>query len=120
MDHPRLIHQGAAWLRRQGFLWCPFHQIVRVPATFVCRQRQSRMAGLARAHASYDHRTIGEAPLYGHFVDSRRFGTMVPAANRDDTRMTLPMSWNEWAEHDGVALAAQVKNGELTPGELAK
>jgi amidase/6-aminohexanoate-cyclic-dimer hydrolase len=34
--------------------------------------------------------------------------------------MTLPMSWNEWAEHDGVALAAQVKNGEITPAELAR
>ena len=33
--------------------------------------------------------------------------------------MTLPMSWNEWAQHDGVALAARVKNGELTAKELA-
>ncbi len=28
--------------------------------------------------------------------------------------MTLPMSWNEWAQHDGVALSARVKKGELT------
>src|ERR1700730_12382412 len=34
-------------------------------------------------------------------------------------RMTLPMSWNEWARHDGVALAARVKKGELTARELA-
>ncbi|WGD54042.1 amidase [Bradyrhizobium sp. CB1650] len=34
--------------------------------------------------------------------------------------MTLPMSWNEWAQHDGVALAARVRNGELTPKELAR
>lgn len=33
--------------------------------------------------------------------------------------MTLPMSWGEWAQHDGLALAARVKNGELTPVELA-
>jgi len=33
--------------------------------------------------------------------------------------MTLPMSWNEWAEHDGVALAARVSKGELTARELA-
>src|SRR5882762_4249649 len=33
--------------------------------------------------------------------------------------MTLPMSWNEWAQHDGVALAARVKKGELTAPELA-
>ncbi|MDP1882552.1 MAG: amidase family protein, partial [Bradyrhizobium sp.] len=33
--------------------------------------------------------------------------------------MTLPMSWNEWAQHDGVALAARVRKGELTAGELA-
>ena len=33
--------------------------------------------------------------------------------------MTLPMSWNEWAAHDGVALAARVRKGELTATELA-
>ena len=34
--------------------------------------------------------------------------------------MTLPMSWNEWAQHDGVGLAARVRNGELTAKELAR
>jgi len=34
--------------------------------------------------------------------------------------MTLPMSWNEWAQHDGMALAARVKKGELTARELAQ
>ncbi|MEK9284488.1 amidase [Bradyrhizobium sp. ISRA442] len=34
--------------------------------------------------------------------------------------MTLPMSWSEWAQHDGMALAARVRNGELTPKELAR
>ncbi|WP_165405857.1 amidase [Bradyrhizobium genosp. SA-3] len=34
--------------------------------------------------------------------------------------MTLPMSWSEWAQHDGVALAARVRNGELTAKELAR
>src|SRR5258708_5363492 len=34
--------------------------------------------------------------------------------------MTLPMSWNEWAQHDGVALAARVRKGELTAKELAR
>jgi amidase len=33
--------------------------------------------------------------------------------------MTLPMCWNEWAQHDGVALAARVRKGELTAKELA-
>ncbi|WP_315765520.1 MULTISPECIES: amidase [unclassified Bradyrhizobium] len=33
--------------------------------------------------------------------------------------MTLAMSWDEWARHDGVALAKRVKNGELTATELA-
>ena len=33
--------------------------------------------------------------------------------------MTLSMSWDEWARHDGVALAARVKKGELTAAELA-
>jgi amidase len=33
--------------------------------------------------------------------------------------MTLPMSWGEWARHDGTALAARVRNGEVTPAELA-
>jgi len=33
--------------------------------------------------------------------------------------MTLPMSWNEWAQHDGLALARRVKNGELSAHELA-
>ena len=34
--------------------------------------------------------------------------------------MTLPMSWNEWAQHDGVGLAARVRKGELTAKELAR
>lgn len=34
--------------------------------------------------------------------------------------MTLPMSWDEWTQHDGVALAARVRKGELTAGELAR
>jgi amidase/6-aminohexanoate-cyclic-dimer hydrolase len=34
--------------------------------------------------------------------------------------MTLPMSWTEWAQHDGVALAECVRKGELTPQELAR
>jgi amidase len=34
-------------------------------------------------------------------------------------RMTLPMSWDEWAQHDGTALAARVRKGELTAPELA-
>src|ERR1700750_3115676 len=33
--------------------------------------------------------------------------------------MALPMSWDEWAQHDGVALAARVSKGELTATELA-
>ena len=34
--------------------------------------------------------------------------------------MTLSMSWDEWARHDGVALAARVRKGELTSAELAR
>src|SRR5512134_51494 len=34
--------------------------------------------------------------------------------------MNLPMSWDEWADHDGVALAARVAKGELTAAELAR
>ena len=34
--------------------------------------------------------------------------------------MTLPMSWNEWAQRDGVALATLVAKGDLTPAELAR
>jgi Asp-tRNA(Asn)/Glu-tRNA(Gln) amidotransferase A subunit family amidase len=33
--------------------------------------------------------------------------------------MTLPMSWDEWAQHDGTALAARVRKGEVMPAELA-
>src|SRR5882757_4061851 len=33
--------------------------------------------------------------------------------------MTLAMSWDEWAQHDGTALAARVRTAELTPAELA-
>ena len=33
--------------------------------------------------------------------------------------MTLPMSWEDWARHDGVALAERVKKRELTAKELA-
>ncbi|WP_298253028.1 amidase [Bradyrhizobium sp.] len=34
--------------------------------------------------------------------------------------MTSSMSWDEWEQHDGVALAEHVKNGELTAAELAR
>lgn len=34
--------------------------------------------------------------------------------------MTLTMSWDEWARHDGVALAERVQRGEVTPAELAQ
>src|SRR5260370_30978564 len=33
--------------------------------------------------------------------------------------MTWPMSWDEGAAHDGVALAERVRKGELTAAELA-
>ncbi len=33
--------------------------------------------------------------------------------------MTLAMSWDEWARHDALALAARVRGGEVTPAELA-
>jgi amidase len=33
--------------------------------------------------------------------------------------MTLAMSWNEWANHDAVALAARVRQGDVTAAELA-
>jgi amidase len=33
--------------------------------------------------------------------------------------MTLAMSWDEWAKHDAVALAARVRKGDLTPADLA-
>src|ERR1700752_3103623 len=34
--------------------------------------------------------------------------------------MTLAMSWDEWAQHDGVALATRVRKGELKATELAQ
>lgn len=34
--------------------------------------------------------------------------------------MTLPMSWDEWAEHDATALAERVRQGALRPSELAR
>ena len=34
--------------------------------------------------------------------------------------MTLAMTWDEWAQHDGLALAHRVRKGEVTPAELAK
>ncbi len=33
--------------------------------------------------------------------------------------MTLAMSWSEWAQHDGTALAERVRRRELTPAELS-
>jgi amidase len=33
--------------------------------------------------------------------------------------MTLAMSWNEWANHDAMALAARVRQGDVTAAELA-
>jgi amidase len=34
--------------------------------------------------------------------------------------MTIVMSWDEWAAHDGLALAGRVRNGDVTPAELAQ
>jgi amidase len=34
--------------------------------------------------------------------------------------MTLAMTWDEWAQHDGLALAQRVRQGEVTPAELAR
>jgi amidase len=34
--------------------------------------------------------------------------------------MTRVMSWDEWASHDAVGLAARVRSGELTAAELAQ
>jgi Asp-tRNA(Asn)/Glu-tRNA(Gln) amidotransferase A subunit family amidase len=33
--------------------------------------------------------------------------------------MNLPMSWDEWADHDGVALATRIAKGELKAAEVA-
>ena len=33
--------------------------------------------------------------------------------------MTLAMGWDEWARHDAVALATLVRQGQVTPAELA-
>lgn len=33
--------------------------------------------------------------------------------------MTLAMSWDEWAAHDALGLAARARKGEVTPAELA-
>ena len=34
--------------------------------------------------------------------------------------MTLAMTWDEWTQHDGLALARRVRKGEVTPAELAR
>lgn len=34
--------------------------------------------------------------------------------------MTLAMSWDEWARHDALGLAARLRKGEVTPAELAE
>jgi hypothetical protein len=33
--------------------------------------------------------------------------------------MTLAMSWDEWAAHDGIGLAERVRKGDVTAAELA-
>ena len=33
--------------------------------------------------------------------------------------MTLAMSWDEWVQHDAVALAERVRRGDVSPAELA-
>src|SRR5215208_510896 len=43
----------------------------------------------------------------------------VPVISEGADCMNLPMSWDEWADHDGVALAARVAKSELTAAELA-
>ena len=34
--------------------------------------------------------------------------------------MSCVMSWDEWAKHDAVGLAERVRNGDVTPTELAQ
>src|SRR5688500_3781130 len=51
-------------------------------------------------------------PFPDHVLRSRLFSEGTDCMN-------LPMSWDEWADHDGVALAARVAKGELTAAELA-
>jgi len=34
--------------------------------------------------------------------------------------MTLPLSWDEWARHDGIALSELARKGAVTPRELAE
>src|SRR5262249_1501646 len=53
-------------------------------------------------------------------VDSILRETMVRGRVQGIEDMTLPMSWDEWAQHDGVALAARVRKGELKASELAR
>ena len=33
--------------------------------------------------------------------------------------MSLAMAWDEWAAHDAVGLAQLVRQGQVTPAELA-
>ena len=33
--------------------------------------------------------------------------------------MTLAMSWDEWAAHDALGLAERVRQGDVSPAELA-
>ena len=47
-----------------------------------------------------------------------RFATLRVTTSKG-SGMTLAMSWDEWAGHDAVALAARVRAGEVTPAELA-
>jgi len=57
--------------------------------------------------------------MHVQLIDLALCGTKVRGHAEGMDCMTLPMSWDEWAQHDGTALAERVKNGELTAAELA-
>src|SRR6476646_7613412 len=58
-------------------------------------------------------------PMHPQRIDLAVCQTKFRRLAEGTDRMTLPMSWDEWARHDGVALAARVKKGEVTAAELA-
>ena len=84
------------------------------------RRRQRGLAGYAIDEVCGTLRTAKRRTSSPGVLDWIPRETMVPSRIEGIDHMTLPMSWDEWAQHDGVALAARVRKGELTAGEMAQ
>ena len=96
----------------------PEKQVAR-RKTFWCNDGSGNAAAALRSLNLQRREGAGHQGLTARANERQHPMCWDKAAPRGWIEMNLPMSWDEWADHDGVALAARVSKGELTAAELA-